>query len=122
MLLSEFAFAVNNLSEHEDVSVDPELLKDIAEYLPRDTTVAVLTEEEIMGIVEAIKERVFVYHMPKSRINQLLVEFKALANHPDQGRILRRLYFALPDGPETLPERVRKEIVKLQWQKAGEIL
>jgi hypothetical protein len=43
-----------------------------------------------------------------------------LEGHADQGRILRRLYFALPGGPENFPERVRQEIIRLGWEKAGQ--
>ena len=72
-----------------------------------------------MEIVMGIKEKIFVYDMTKSRINQFIAEMKALDGHPDQGRILRRLAMTLPDGPESFPDKVYKEIVKLRWENVG---
>jgi len=118
VLLSEFAFV---LSEYGEAGgVDSVLLSQVEEYLPPQTEVApVLSDEEIATAVASIKTRIFIYHMARSRINQLIAEFKALEGHPDQGRILRQLRFALPDGPERFPLRVRKEIIRLQWAKAA---
>ncbi|MBU0766801.1 FecR domain-containing protein [Patescibacteria group bacterium] len=118
MLLSEFAFV---LSEHGKTGgVDGALLAQVEEYLPPQTEVSpVLSDEEIATVVTNIKERIFIYHMARSRINQLIAEFKALEGHPDQGRILRQLRFVIPDGPEQFPLRVRKEIIRLQWAKAA---
>ncbi|MFH0769820.1 MAG: DUF5667 domain-containing protein [Candidatus Peregrinibacteria bacterium] len=123
MLLSELAFAVSELSSRGNDAIDPAFEKDVAAYMPPplDSVVPALSEEEIMGIVKAIRERIFIYNMPNSRINQLIAEFRALEGHPDQGSILRRLYFNLPDGQEHFPERVRKEIIRLQWQKAAQL-
>jgi hypothetical protein len=86
---------------------------------PKDTSVVSLSEEEVMHIVMTIREKIFVYDMTKSRINQFIADIKALDGHPDQGRILRRLAVALPDGPENFPQRVYKEIVKLRWENAA---
>lgn len=121
MLLSFLADAVHE-AHGRGVAVDPELLEDMANFLPTDLegTEVVLSEEEIMEIVQGIRQSIFLYDMTRSRINQFIVEIKALEGHPDQGRILRRLAVALPDGPESFPKRVYKEIVKLRWQKAGE--
>ncbi|MFA5273041.1 MAG: hypothetical protein WC353_02660, partial [Candidatus Peribacter sp.] len=58
--------------------------------------------------------------LPDTRLNQFTQELKMLEGHADQGRILRRLYFALPGGPENFPERVRQEIIRLGWEKAGQ--
>ena len=71
-------------------------------------------------MVAGIKQRIFVYHLTQSRLNQFMQELKDLNGHADQGRILRRLYFALPGGPENFPERVRQEIIRLGWQKASQ--
>ncbi|MBU2213480.1 FecR domain-containing protein [Patescibacteria group bacterium] len=117
VLLSEFAFVLLEYGESE--GVDSVLLSQVEEYLPPQTeSVGVLSDEEVSEIVASIKTRIFIYHMAKSRINQLIAEFKALEGHPDQGRILRQLRFALPDGPEEFPLRVRKEIIRLQWARA----
>lgn len=121
VLLSEFAFAVVQAGEAGD-GVSPDLVAQVQPYLPpaEDSTLPTLTEDQLAAIVQGIRDRIFVYHMQRSRVNQLVVELNALAGHPDQGSILRRLYYALPDGPEELPLRVRKEIIRLQWQKSAE--
>ncbi|PIR54219.1 hypothetical protein COU75_02185 [Candidatus Peregrinibacteria bacterium CG10_big_fil_rev_8_21_14_0_10_42_8] len=117
------AFLATSLHEANGrgVDIDPVLLSDIASYLPApaDTSVVTLSEDEIMEIVMGIKEKIFVYDMTKPRINQFVAEMKALEGHPDQGRILRRLAITLPDGPESFPDKVYKEIVKLRWENVG---
>ncbi|MDP6561635.1 MAG: DUF5667 domain-containing protein, partial [Candidatus Peribacteraceae bacterium] len=97
-LLSFLATSLHVASNRGAV-IDPELLDDIAVYLPapRDTSVVVLSEEEVMYIVMTIKEKIFVYDMTKSRINQFIAEIRAIDGHPDAGRILRRLALALPE-------------------------
>lgn len=113
-----------HVASNRGAAIDPELLDDIASYLPapKDTSVVVLSEEEVMEIVERIRENIFLYNMTQSRINQFIAEIKALDGHPDQGRILRRMATALPDGPENFPQRVYKEIVKLRWSRVGETI
>ena len=120
MLLTFLASSLH-VARKRGASIDPELLDDIAMYLPapKDTSVVSLSEEEVMHIVMTIREKIFVYDMTKSRINQFIADIKALDGHPDQGRILRRLAVALPDGPENFPQRVYKEIVKLRWENAA---
>jgi hypothetical protein len=110
-----------HVASSRGVDIDATLLSDIASYLPppSDTTTVVLSEEEVMEIVMGIKEKIFVYDMTKSRINQFIAEMRALEGHPDQGRILRRLAMTLPDGPESFPDKVYKEIVKLRWENVG---
>ena len=110
-----------HVASNRGADIDPELLDDIAFYLPapRDTSTVLLSEEEIMSIVMKIREKIFVYDMTQSRINQFIAEIRALDGHPDQGRVLRRLALSLPDGPESFPQRVYKEIVKLRWENAG---
>jgi hypothetical protein len=125
MTLLAFLATSLHVASNRGADIDPELLDDIAVYLPapRDTSTVVLSEEEIMHIVSTIREKIFIYHMTQSRINQFFTEIKALDGHPDQGRVLRRLAFALPDGPENFPQRVYKKIVKLRWQNAaGEVI
>ena len=113
-----------HVASRRGADVDPELLDDIAAYLPapKEPTVVSLSEEEVMEIVSRIREKIFLYDMTRSRINQFFAEMKALDGHPDQGRILRRLALSLPDGPENFPERVYKEIVKLRWERVGETI
>ncbi|OGJ81568.1 hypothetical protein A3J91_03455 [Candidatus Peribacteria bacterium RIFOXYC2_FULL_58_10] len=120
VLLSEFAFAVTQIAGQSS-EIDPAFVKEVAAYLPpeMDAAVSVLSEEQVMSIVQAIRARIFTFDMARSRINQLNSEFKALEGHPDQGRILRRLYFELPEGPEHFPELVRKEVIRLQWSKGA---
>jgi hypothetical protein len=114
-----------HVASNRGAAIDPELLDDIARYLPapKDTSIVVLSEEEVMQIVQLIREKIFVYNMTKPRINQFIAEIRVLNGHPDEGRILRRLAIALPDGPENFPQRVYKEIVKLRWEyAAGEVI
>jgi hypothetical protein len=120
-LLSFLATSLH-VANNRGTRIDPELLDDIALYLPAptDTTVVSLSEEEIMQIVQNIRGKIFLYDMTKSRINQFIAEMKALDSHPDQGRILRRLALSLPEGPENFPKRVYKEIVKLRWANAAQ--
>ncbi|MBT7494597.1 MAG: hypothetical protein HN666_05185, partial [Candidatus Peribacter sp.] len=110
-----------HVASNRGVDIDAELLSDIASYLPppTDTTTVVLSEEEVMEIVMGIKKKIFLYNLTHSRINQFIAEMKALDGHPDQGRILRRLAMTLPDGPESFPDKVYKEIVKLRWENVG---
>ncbi|MFA5273288.1 MAG: DUF5667 domain-containing protein, partial [Candidatus Peribacter sp.] len=87
--------------------VDPILLQQITAYLPVEEPPS-LSESDVQLIVAGIRQRIFVYHQTQSRLNQFTQELKMLEGHADQGRILRRLYFALPGGPENFPERVRQ--------------
>jgi len=100
--------------------VDPILLQQIMSYLPAEDIAPILNEEDLQILVAGIKQRIFVYHLTQARLNQFSQEIKSLEDNPDHGRILRRLYFALPGGPENFPERVRQEIMKLGWQRASE--
>ncbi len=123
--LLAFLASTLHTASNRGVEIDPELLDDLALYLPPPTEpdAIVLSEAEIMEIVDGIKQKIFVYDMTQSRINQFMVEIRALAMHPDQGRILRRLALSLPEGPENFPDRIFKEIVRLRWDRAaGEVL
>lgn len=119
-ILASLNTELQNLSA-AGAGVNAQVLREVASYVPHEAekTVAALSEEELMQIVTSIEERIFVYHMKRSRVNQFISELKALEGHPDHGRILRRLHLALPDGPEGFPERVRREVKRLQWQKAA---
>ena len=57
-------------------------------------------------------QRIDVYDQPRSRRNQILVELSKLKGHPDEGRILRRLYNTLPT--ENLSIFVRRAIQELR--------
>ena len=122
-LLSFLATSLH-VASNRGADINPELLDDIAAYLPapKDTSTVALTEEEVMAIVDRIREKIFVYDMTRSRVNQFFAEMKALEGHPDLGRILRRLALTLPEGPENFPDRVYKEIVKLRWGRAAETI
>jgi len=121
-LLSIFALAINEVGQYV-AEVDPELMSDIAVYLPpepQEIAIQSLTEEEVMEIAWRIREKVFTYHLKRPRLNQFVLEMKALEGHPEQGRILRRLTRILPDGPEEFPLRVTKEIVKMRYKKVAD--
>lgn len=121
-LLTFLATALHEASVN-GAAVDPEVLTDVAVYLPPETTsIVTLSEDEILQIVQRIRDAIFAYNMTQPRINQFVAEIRALENHPDQGRILRRLAQVLPEGPEAFPERVYKEIVRLRWDTAVETL
>ncbi|MFH1443798.1 MAG: DUF5667 domain-containing protein [Candidatus Peregrinibacteria bacterium] len=99
--------------------VDPILLQQITAYLPVEKAPS-LSEVEVQQLVAGIRQRIFAYHLTQARLNQFIQELKMVEGHPDQGRILRRLYFALPGGPENFPERVRQAIIQLGWKRASE--
>ncbi|OIO55758.1 hypothetical protein AUJ46_00485 [Candidatus Peregrinibacteria bacterium CG1_02_54_53] len=99
--------------------VDPILLQQITAYLPIEEAPS-LSEAEVQQFVAGIRQRIFAYHLTQSRLNQFVQELRTIEGHPDQGRILRRLYFALPGGPENFPERVRQAIIHLGWKRAAE--
>ncbi len=114
-LLEQFATTVN---DRDQVSgdVDDLLLKDTAQYLPVvETRPTPLTEEEIAGIVDQMKQRIYSYKLTRSRWNQLHAEFRSIQNHPDRGSILRALYHALPENG--LAPYVRTEIQKAREQQ-----
>lgn len=118
-LLTFLATSLDEASQR-GIAVDAEVLKDVAAYLPVESVVASLSEEEVADIVQRIRDHIFAYNMTTSRIDQFVVEMRMLQNNPDEGRILRRLAQVLPDGPEAFPDRVYKSIVRLRWEKASE--
>lgn len=92
-----------------------ELIDELKPYLPSKTPVIVmepLTDEQIDAMIERIRGRIFVFTQPRSRWNQLQYEIKQLSGHPDEGRILRRLYHALPE--DGLGRYVRPAIRELR--------
>ncbi|PIQ75796.1 hypothetical protein COU78_00295 [Candidatus Peregrinibacteria bacterium CG10_big_fil_rev_8_21_14_0_10_49_24] len=122
-LLGRFAEAVQS-RESQVASIDPELTDQLKAYLPVDhaETVSVMSDEELTILVQGIRDRIFTYHMTRSRLNQFAAEVRAMEGHPEQGRILRRLYVVLPDGPELFPDRIRKEITRVRWQREGDMI
>lgn len=121
--LLTFLAASLNTASSRGIAIDPELLDDLAAYLPptqSEVATVTLTEEEVQSIVDRIRVNIFTYDLTQPRINQFIYEMRQLANHPDLGRILRRLAIALPEGPESFPDRVYKEIVRLRWEKAAQ--
>ncbi len=117
--LATFAVALN--AYEDDVGgIDPEFLAQVSPYLPVITapTAKPLSDAEIDAVVQMIYNRIFIYKQPRSRWNQLLVEFRALDGHPDQGRILRRLYRELPENG--LARHVRTEFERVKEAHVNE--
>ena len=123
-LLGDFAREVQEYDQ-QFAGIDAAFTKHLAAYVPAEYTeeaVASLSDEELQQLVQDIRSRIFVYHMRQSRLNQMYAELKALAGHPEEGRILRRLYTVLPGGPENFPERIQKEITRLRWERAADTI
>lgn len=116
-LLSSFATRVVARSE-EQGDVEPSLLTSVRTYLPRTIQptqrVASLTEGQIDQVVAQMLERIDTYTLERSRWNQLQQEFRRIEGHPDQGRILLKLYRRLPSG---LTGYARTEIHELRMQR-----
>ena len=71
-----------------------------------------LSEEELMTVVQQIRNRVVQgYQSRQARQNQLQLEFRRLEGHPDQGRILRKLAHVFDENG--LARLVRIEIVRV---------
>lgn len=122
-LLAKFAEVVEAQRE-ELADIDPELIDDIVAFLPADDVVVTrvqLTDTEILAAVDAMYDRIYRFAMPQSRMNQLQVELNAIANHDEEGRFLRALYDKLPEGSR-MTNLVRKQIVRLRWEKAAEVV
>lgn len=66
--------------------------------LPQRPSYVPLTDEQIDAMVAGMYQRIFLFGQPRSRWNQLQYEIGQLDGHPDEGRILRRLYHALPEN------------------------
>ena len=119
ILLMRFANTTEQQAELAD-ALPVEIRDDIFAYLPpKRPTVIIMTDEEVQAVVQGMLERIYTFTMPRSRLNQVRVEMLALNGHNEQGRLLRALYYALPEQ-SILREKARKEIVRLRWQKAGE--
>lgn len=111
-LLERFALAV----EGQD-NLDPALLRAAADFLPKEPVVAVvhLRDEQVLAMAQGIKDSIFTqYRMPKSRSNVLLAQLKKLHGNADEGRILRALYYVMPEDTE-LRIPIRRSITQLKW-------
>jgi hypothetical protein len=111
VLLERFARAVDGQD------LDPALLQAATAFLPKEpaTVVARLSDAQVLAIAQSIKDSIFTqYRMPKSRNNVLLAELRKLQGNVDEGRILRALYHAMPEGTE-LRMPVRRSITQLKW-------
>ncbi|MDD4319244.1 MAG: DUF5667 domain-containing protein [Candidatus Peribacteraceae bacterium] len=86
----------------------------ITQYLPSrpQPVVRSLSDDEINSLVMQMVNRIFLYKQPRSRYNQLLVEFRSVEGNADRGKILRRLYHALPE--DGLARYVRTEFQKVR--------
>lgn len=109
------------LSQDDSIAdIDPDFRQDLTAFLPPKIEDRIaLSDEEVQGVVDGMIDRIYVYGMPRSRLNQLHVELGAIIGHEEEGRFLRLLYERLPSGSR-LTEHVRKEIVRLKWEKAAE--
>lgn len=111
------------VEDNEDLNdnIDPELRDDLLAFLPPESEAPVvqMNAEEVRGVVADMVDRIYVYKMPRSRNNQLRVEVSAIQGHEEEGRFLRELYQQLPEDSQ-LNELVRKEIVRLRWERAAE--
>lgn len=111
------------------LSADPErteeeqaLLNDVLAYVPAPafSIRALLSDEEIAKLSAEIHAHVFAtYRMPKSRLNQLIAELRRFRGHPDEGRVLRRVYRDFPEGSE-LTRYVRTTMQNLRVQRIGD--
>lgn len=114
--LATFASALTAFQD-EVGGIDPKFLADVTQFLPVTTArYRPLTEEQVAALVHRITKRIFLYKFPRSRWNQLLVEFRALDGHPDQGMVLRQLYRELPENG--LAQFVKTEFERVKEAKA----
>ncbi len=121
-ILERVATVVREQHKSAVTSVNPELLDDIMAYAPVvDIAQQQLSDDDVIGIISNTMERVYTFKMPQSRANQLRAELQSIsAQNPEEaGRILRAVYKALPDE-SFLRDVVRRELVDLRWEIAGE--
>lgn len=72
-------------------SIDLAITQEEAKYARPAEPSLVLTSDQVDSYVIRIITRILVYRDPRSQFNQLTLELQALAGHPEEGRILRRL-------------------------------
>lgn len=107
------AFAQTMEREVKGAGSGASIAADIVRYLPvRSSAVSSLTDEQVDTLVQQTLNRIFLYRQPRSRYNQLLAEFHTIEQSADRGRILRRLYKALPE--DGLARYVRTEFQKVR--------
>ncbi len=98
------------------------LADELASYIPLEIVQPVLmTEEQLAVMVQGMYDRIFYYKMQRSRWNQLELEIRNIEGHFEEGRILRRLYHALPeDGLARYVRTAIQELRERQEQKLGQ--
>ncbi|MBI2523756.1 hypothetical protein HYW11_00865 [Candidatus Peregrinibacteria bacterium] len=119
-LLSQVVLLLS--ADLERTTEEQALLNDVLAYVPAPALSprALLNDEEIAKISAEIHARVFAtYKMPKSRLNQLVMELHRFHGHPDEGRILRRVYRDFPEGSD-LTRYVRSTMQNLRVQRIGD--
>jgi hypothetical protein len=79
-----------------------------------------LTASEIDSFVSDVLTRVRTYQLPRSRRNQLEQEFRLLAGHPDEARILRRLQRELADPGLTAVVRTKLQEVRTDLSSSSQ--
>lgn len=119
-LLSQVALLLR--ADPERTGEEQALLNEVLAYIPAPSLSprTLLSDEEISKISAEIHARVFTtYKMPKSRLNQLVAELHRFRGHPDEGRILRRVYRDFPEGSD-LTRYVRSTMQNLRVQRIGD--
>lgn len=114
--LNLLAQAAEKLTESASGSLTEDVATGLRPYLPQSAPqpveVTPLTDEQIDSLIARIRQRVFVYDQQRPRRNQLILEMRKLEDHPDEGRILRRLYNEF--SADNLGVYVRREIQELR--------
>lgn len=112
--------AAEKLQEADDVSgsgiTTITLEKDLKPYLPAPKPEIVyipLTDAQIDTLIERISQRINTFDLPRPQSNQLQHELRKIAGHPDEGRILRRLYDEFA-GDNNLVLLIRRSIQNLR--------
>jgi hypothetical protein len=96
------------ITTQSDTVLIASIEENLAEFLPQNPVIPVISEEELNQQVASMVERIFNLKMQRSRYNQLLIEMEQIKQSPHRGTLLRRLYRALP--PNGLAHYVRAEI------------
>jgi hypothetical protein len=119
--LSQF---VQTLRQDQSTGTGVIIGSDLLQYLPglapAKAAMRSLTDAEIDTLVQQMYNRIFLFKQPRSRYDQLLSEFHSLEGNPDRGRILRRLYHALPANG--LAQYVRTEIQQVREEVEGKTM
>lgn len=109
------ALDASGISEGKDLGI----LETVTTLSPPHSTLTAavhhLTDDEIESLVRRIHQRIFLYHEKRARWNQLLVEFQKIDGLPDQGKILRVLYHALP-------ENGLARYVRTEWARVRQVV